>query len=29
MLSMLPVVIGFSLVGRKMVAGITAGSLKD
>jgi multiple sugar transport system permease protein len=29
MLSLLPVVIGFSLVGRKMVAGITAGSLKD
>lgn len=28
-LSLLPVVIGFSLVGRKMVAGITAGSLKD
>ena len=29
MLSLLPVVIGFALVGRKMVAGITAGSLKD
>jgi multiple sugar transport system permease protein len=29
MLSLLPVVIGFSFVGRKMVAGITAGSLKD
>jgi multiple sugar transport system permease protein len=29
MLNLLPVVIGFSLVGRKMVAGITAGSLKD
>jgi multiple sugar transport system permease protein len=29
MLSLLPVVIGFTLVGRKMVAGITAGSLKD
>ena len=28
-LSLLPVVIGFALVGRKMVAGITAGSLKD
>jgi len=29
MLSLMPVVIGFALVGRKMVAGITAGSLKD
>ena len=28
-LSLLPVVIGFALVGRKMVAGVTAGSLKD
>ena len=28
-LSLLPVVIGFALVGRKMVAGITAGRLKD
>ena len=28
-LSLLPVVIGFALVGRKMVAGISAGSLKD
>ncbi len=28
-MSLLPVVIGFALVGRKMVAGITAGSLKD
>jgi multiple sugar transport system permease protein len=28
-LSLLPVVIGFALIGRKMVAGITAGSLKD
>ena len=28
-LSLLPVVIGFALVGRKMVAGITAGSIKD
>ena len=28
-LSLLPLVIGFALVGRKMVAGITAGSLKD
>lgn len=28
-LSLLPVVIGFALVGRTMVAGITAGSLKD
>jgi len=28
-LSLIPVVIGFALVGRKMVAGITAGSLKD
>jgi multiple sugar transport system permease protein len=28
-LSLLPVVLGFALVGRKMVAGITAGSLKD
>ena len=28
-LSLLQVVIGFALVGRKMVAGITAGSLKD
>jgi multiple sugar transport system permease protein len=28
-MSLLPVIIGFSLVGRKMVAGITAGSLKE
>jgi multiple sugar transport system permease protein len=28
-MSLLPVVIGFALVGRKMVAGITAGSLKE
>lgn len=28
-LSLLPVVIGFALVGKRMVAGITAGSLKD
>lgn len=28
-LSLLPVVIGFSLVGRKMVAGITAGAIKE
>jgi multiple sugar transport system permease protein len=28
-LSLIPVLIGFSLVGRKMVAGITAGSLKE
>ena len=28
-MSLLPVVIGFSLVGRRMVAGITAGSLKE
>lgn len=28
-LSLIPVVIGFSLVGRKMVAGITAGAIKE
>lgn len=28
-LSLIPVLIGFGLVGRKMVAGITAGSLKE
>jgi len=28
-MSLLPVVLGFALVGRKMVAGITAGSLKE
>ena len=28
-LSLLPVVIGFALVGRKMVSGLTAGSLKE
>lgn len=28
-LSLIPVLIGFALVGRKMVAGITAGSLKE
>ncbi|MFM7451079.1 MAG: carbohydrate ABC transporter permease, partial [Actinomycetota bacterium] len=28
-LSLIPVVIGFSLVGKKMVAGITAGAIKE